>query len=156
MTACHGQHELRYILKKLIPLIATIRQVRHSLKVIYNMWLLTERTLHTHTPFSSNMRIFFASVPIFLSLVSTALAFPAYGSLAGRTDEEIEVFVRTSTVPIVGAEPPPPVQSDTSAKLVADTAHPFKPAGSTDIRGPCPGLNTLASHGVSYNVHRYN
>ncbi|KZP07573.1 heme-thiolate peroxidase [Athelia psychrophila] len=55
--------------------------------------------------------------------------------------------MRTSTVPIVGAGPPPPPQSDTSAKLVADAAHPFKPASSTDIRGPCPGLNTLASHG---------
>lgn len=100
------------------------------------------------------MRISFAFVSISFSLISNALAFATYGSLAGRTDEEIEAFMRTSTVPIVGAGPPPPAQTDIRAKLVADAAHPYKPARSTDIRGPCPGLNTLASHGVSRSGHR--
>ena len=29
-----------------------------------------------------------------------------------------------------------------------DTAHQFGVAGPLDIRGPCPGLNTLANHNV--------
>lgn len=28
-----------------------------------------------------------------------------------------------------------------------EASHPFKAPGSTDQRGPCPGLNTLANHG---------
>ena len=96
------------------------------------------------------MRISFASVSIALSLVSYASAFAHYASLAGRSNEEIEFFMRTTNVPIVGAGPPPPAQNDTRAKLVADAAHPFIPATANDIRGPCPGLNTLASHGVRW------
>ncbi|CAA7264115.1 unnamed protein product, partial [Cyclocybe aegerita] len=42
--------------------------------------------------------------------------------------------------------PPGPLE-DTSAKLVNDEAHPWQPLRPEDIRGPCPGLNTLASHG---------
>ena len=30
-----------------------------------------------------------------------------------------------------------------------DTAHQYVAAGPNDIRGPCPGLNTLANHNVS-------
>lgn len=93
------------------------------------------------------MRISLSSVSIALSLASYASAFAHYASLAGRSDEEIEFFMRTTDVPIVGAGPPPPAQKDTRAKLVADAAHPFIPATAKDIRGPCPGLNTLASHG---------
>ena len=29
-----------------------------------------------------------------------------------------------------------------------DKAHEFQPPGSLDIRGPCPGLNTMANHHV--------
>ncbi|KIJ31529.1 hypothetical protein M422DRAFT_185801, partial [Sphaerobolus stellatus SS14] len=32
-------------------------------------------------------------------------------------------------------------------KLVNDKAHPWMPLREGDQRGPCPGLNTLASHG---------
>ncbi|KAG6373767.1 heme-thiolate peroxidase [Boletus reticuloceps] len=46
-----------------------------------------------------------------------------------------------------GPQPLPPPIKDTSEKLVNDFAHPFKPLRPHDIRGPCPGLNTLASHG---------
>jgi len=46
-----------------------------------------------------------------------------------------------------GAQPVPPPINDTSSKLVFDEAHPFQPDAPGDIRGPCPGLNTLASHG---------
>ncbi|KIJ31934.1 hypothetical protein M422DRAFT_185203 [Sphaerobolus stellatus SS14] len=36
---------------------------------------------------------------------------------------------------------------DTSVKLVNDMDHPWMPLRPGDLRGPCPGLNTLASHG---------
>jgi hypothetical protein len=74
-------------------------------------------------------------------------AIPAWGSLAGLSEDEIKLFMRTVTV--TGAHPPPPPNPNTSSFLVNDAAHPFQPPGPTDIRGPCPGLNTLASHGVS-------
>ncbi|KAJ2921633.1 heme-thiolate peroxidase, partial [Candolleomyces eurysporus] len=35
----------------------------------------------------------------------------------------------------------------TGAKLVHDPAHPLMPLRDGDERGPCPGMNTLASHG---------
>ncbi|KAH9474945.1 Aromatic peroxygenase [Psilocybe cubensis] len=43
-------------------------------------------------------------------------------------------------------KPPGPLK-DTSSKLVNDARHPWKPVRPSDQRGPCPGLNTLASHG---------
>ncbi|CAF0978072.1 unnamed protein product [Didymodactylos carnosus] len=30
---------------------------------------------------------------------------------------------------------------------IPDAKHPFRPPGATDVRGPCPGLNTAANHG---------
>jgi hypothetical protein len=50
--------------------------------------------------------------------------------------------------PFPGASPAPGPPSDTSVKLVNDASHPYKKQRPHDIRGPCPGLNTLASHGV--------
>ncbi|KAF8808205.1 Cloroperoxidase [Phlegmacium glaucopus] len=86
-------------------------------------------------------------LPTFLVLtfVSTVSAFPAYGSLAGLSIEERDLIV--STLQARHAEPPPGPLNDTSAKLVNDKDHPWKPLRPDDIRGPCPGLNTLASHG---------
>ncbi|KAF9522859.1 heme-thiolate peroxidase [Crepidotus variabilis] len=73
------------------------------------------------------------------------LAFPSYASLAGLSSRELEEIV-----PTLQFKPPPtppgPI-NDTSTKLVNDAAHPWKPLRPGDIRGPCPGLNTLASHG---------
>lgn len=77
----------------------------------------------------------------------TVGAFPAYGSLAGLTRDQLDAIVPTLTYQ-TPENPPGPLQ-DTSAKLVNDAAHPWKPQAPGDIRGPCPGLNTLASHGVS-------
>ncbi|KAK0533981.1 hypothetical protein OC834_002037 [Tilletia horrida] len=48
---------------------------------------------------------------------------------------------------LVGAQPAPPRQKSTKSKLVHDAAHPYIAPGKKDIRGPCPGLNTLANHG---------
>ncbi|KAJ6598139.1 Chloroperoxidase [Mycena vulgaris] len=41
----------------------------------------------------------------------------------------------------------PPAQTDTSIKRVPDADHPFIAPGPNDMRGPCPGMNTLANHG---------
>ncbi|KAG6373765.1 hypothetical protein JVT61DRAFT_5907 [Boletus reticuloceps] len=87
------------------------------------------------------------------ALISYVLAiphladFPEYCPLSGLSSEDIQVVMQTSTW--LGPQPLPPPIKDTSAKLVDDAAHPFKPLRPGDIRGPCPGLNTLASHGVS-------
>jgi hypothetical protein len=50
-----------------------------------------------------------------------------------------------------GVDPPPPPgpPTFTGTKLVNDADHPWQPLRPGDIRGPCPALNTLASHGVS-------
>lgn len=93
------------------------------------------------------MHLYLRSAVILLSLSGWAIALPPWGSLAGLSEREIEAFVRTVTV--TGAHPPPGPDRDTSPRLVNDAAHPYRAPGSNDIRGPCPGLNTLASHGVS-------
>ncbi|KZV94047.1 Cloroperoxidase [Exidia glandulosa HHB12029] len=72
-------------------------------------------------------------------------AIREFDSLAGLSNDEIEKFARS--VKVVGAQPPPAPISDTSAKLVHDIFHPFIPLFPGQQRGPCPGLNTLASHG---------
>ncbi|KAJ7673803.1 Chloroperoxidase [Mycena polygramma] len=41
----------------------------------------------------------------------------------------------------------PPRQTDTGTKRIPDADHPFIAPGPNDMRGPCPGLNTLANHG---------
>lgn len=81
-----------------------------------------------------------------LAFASTATAFPAYASLAGLSEEELERII--PTLQVRAAQAPPGPLNDTSAKLVNDQFHPWKATGPYDIRGPCPGLNTLASHGV--------
>ncbi|KAE9399086.1 heme-thiolate peroxidase [Gymnopus androsaceus JB14] len=81
-----------------------------------------------------------------LSLALSASAFPEYRSLAGLSAAEVRAVARTFTS-TPGAQPLPPAINDTSSKLVYDDAHPWEPLRPGDIRGPCPGLNTLASHG---------
>ncbi|KAJ3573520.1 heme-thiolate peroxidase [Leucocoprinus birnbaumii] len=69
----------------------------------------------------------------------------AHRSLAGLSTEELNwILPRLAVAP---PENPPGPLNDTSAKLVNDAAHPWRPLAPNDIRGPCPGLNTLASHG---------
>jgi hypothetical protein len=79
-----------------------------------------------------------------------SLAFPSYGTLAGLSRSELDAILPTLKRGVLES-PPGPLQ-DTSVKLVNDENHPWKPAGKHDIRGPCPGLNTLASHGVSLQI----
>jgi len=75
-------------------------------------------------------------------------SFPAHRSLAGLSPEQLDMIL-----PILSVAPPenpPGPLNDTSAKLVNDAAHPWRSPAPNDMRGPCPGLNTLASHGVSH------
>ena len=81
-----------------------------------------------------------------LAFVSSTIAFPAYASLAGLSQEELERVLPTLQVR-EPASPPPPLTFN-GTKLVNDARHPWKPLMDGDIRGPCPGLNALASHGV--------
>lgn len=92
---------------------------------------------------------FFVSVTfLLLSLVSLSptLAFPQYESLAGLSAREWnELIPRLNQVD--PPSPPGPLKYN-GTKLVHDRAHSFKAPQKGDIRGPCPGLNTLANHGV--------
>ncbi|KIJ33933.1 hypothetical protein M422DRAFT_182714, partial [Sphaerobolus stellatus SS14] len=81
----------------------------------------------------------------FSTLAIQAIAFPQYQPLAGLSERELEDILPRLNV--VTPPPPPGPPSDTSVKLVNDAAHPFMPLRYGDMRGPCPGLNTLASHG---------
>lgn len=78
--------------------------------------------------------------------ISSAFAFSHYESLAGLSQRDIDQFI-LSYPDVVIPNPPGPLEND-SIKLVNDPAHPFIPPTHDDIRGPCPGLNTLANHGV--------
>lgn len=80
------------------------------------------------------------------SLISSTIALPQYGSLAGLSKKELDAILRTlqhRDIP----DPPEPIK-DTGLKLVNDLKHPYQDPQPGDIRGPCPGLNTLANHGV--------
>jgi hypothetical protein len=85
-----------------------------------------------------------------LTFVSVVTGFPTYGSLACLQIEERDLII--SRLQVRQAEPAPGPSNDTSAKLVNDKDHPWKPLQPGDIRGPCPGLNTLASHGVRHTL----
>jgi hypothetical protein len=82
-------------------------------------------------------------------LVLTALAFTSmmtsFRWLVGLSPAELEAIIPTLQAHDV--EPPPGPLVFNGTKLVNDAAHPFHPLQPGDIRGPCPGLNTLASHG---------
>lgn len=90
---------------------------------------------------------FLSFVSLALALASSATAFPTYGSLAGLPREELDKIIPTLASHLPG-NPPGPLESN-GTKLVNDDKHPWQPLRKGDIRGPCPGLNTLASHGVS-------
>ncbi|KAE9383077.1 Nucleotidylyl transferase [Gymnopus androsaceus JB14] len=89
---------------------------------------------------------FLPSAASLLSLALSASALPEYRSLAGLSAAEVCAVARTFQA-TPGAQLAPPPINDTSSKLVFDDAHPFQPDAPGDIRGPYPGLNSLASHG---------
>ncbi|KJA13294.1 hypothetical protein HYPSUDRAFT_151752 [Hypholoma sublateritium FD-334 SS-4] len=90
------------------------------------------------------LKLFFVQTAL-LALSGTTFAYPSHMSLAGLTREQLDQIVPTLT--FTPPPPPPAPLNDTSAKLVNDPAHPWQPLRAGDIRGVCPGLNTLASHG---------
>ncbi|TFK17617.1 Cloroperoxidase [Coprinopsis marcescibilis] len=53
----------------------------------------------------------------------------------------------TASWPCLGPVSPPDPLVHLGTKLVNDAAHPWMPPRVGDQRGPCPGLNVLASHG---------
>ncbi len=99
-----------------------------------------------HNTVSLNMLTLLFVQTALLALSGTAFAYPSHMSLAGLTREQLDQIVPTLT--FTPPPPPPAPLTDTSAKLVNDPAHPWQPLRPGDIRGVCPGLNTLASHGV--------
>ncbi|KAH6897767.1 Chloroperoxidase [Coprinopsis sp. MPI-PUGE-AT-0042] len=94
--------------------------------------------------FSSLLSLLTAT--LVLNVVSV-VAFPAYQSLAGIEARQMDdILASGSLVPRVPPPPPGPMPF-LGSKLVNDAAHPFIAPKPTDLRGPCPGLNTLANHG---------
>ena len=93
-----------------------------------------------------------------LGTLSTSFAFPnlqaANGAFLRRQEAEDSTASQAGGLPGQGVDAPPPPgpPSFTGTKLVNDRDHPWRPLRNGDIRGPCPGLNTLASHGVS-SIH---
>ena len=89
-------------------------------------------------------------VLVVLGFASIGTSFPTgsleYESLAGLSDSEIEAII--PILPISEVESPPGPLEYNGTKLVNDYKHPYEPLQPGEIRGPCPGLNTLASHGV--------
>lgn len=78
--------------------------------------------------------------------ISTASAFPAYVSLGGLSARQLAEVVPQLQEVTPGTPPGPLAFNGT--KLIFDADHPYRAPGPDDIRGPCPGLNTLANHGV--------
>ena len=89
---------------------------------------------------------FLAPLALLSALADIANTFPPYGSLGGLSDHELKNAVRALD-PTIPGTPPGPLKNN-GTKLVNDLLHPYHPPGPWDIRGPCPGLNTLANHGV--------
>ena len=79
------------------------------------------------------------------TLVPVVTSFPRR-SLSGLSIEERDLII--SRLQVHQGDPFSGPLNDTSTKLVNDKDHPWGPLQPGDIRGPCPGLNTLASHGV--------
>lgn len=73
----------------------------------------------------------------------------AFAITASVLADQFDLDALAQQFPITSLPPPPPPPiADTSARLVHDAAHPWRAPEEGDMRGPCPGLNTLASHGV--------
>ena len=107
--------------------------------------------LEASTSFSSMLLI--QTLPLILIVFThhthhLCSALPSYQSLGGLSERELEdAMVELSSEAVYPPAPPPRMEFN-GTKLVNDEAHPWMPLREGDIRGPCPGLNTLASHGV--------
>ncbi|TFL01755.1 Chloroperoxidase [Pterulicium gracile] len=74
-------------------------------------------------------------------LVLNVLAFPSYSDKAIHLDPRQDEKYAGTPIEF------PPRMAFTGAKRIPDAAHPFIAPRPNDLRGPCPGLNTLANHG---------
>lgn len=77
------------------------------------------------------------------SFLQPALAWPGAASFSAHAQRD----VNAETGAVYAEAPPGPLEFD-GTKLVNDAAHPWQRLRPGDVRGPCPALNTLASHGV--------
>ena len=98
-------------------------------------------------PHLMRLAVLVLAVPLKITAFPVS-SFPAHRSLAGLSREQLDLILPMLSV--APPENPPGPLNDTSAKLVNDAAHPWRLPAPNDMRGPCPGLNTLASHGVSF------
>ena len=85
---------------------------------------------------------------VVFAIASIADSFSSYESLDGLSELELDAFISQVPLQKQFGEPVPGPLPFNGTKLVNDPAHPFKPPRPSDERGPCPGLNTLANHGV--------
>ena len=95
---------------------------------------------------SLQLRVQFIVIAVAL-LSPVTRAFLQHTSLAGLSERDVN-FAQTKFKAVVPPPPPGPLKYD-GTKRVDDHKHPWMPPRRGDIRGPCPGLNTMASHGVS-------
>ncbi|KAH6899385.1 hypothetical protein BKA70DRAFT_1527097 [Coprinopsis sp. MPI-PUGE-AT-0042] len=84
----------------------------------------------------------FVALLAIVSLGINADAFPQYDT-AGEMPGSKGLQGPKDVFP--PSPPTPPIFQGT--KLVNDKSHPYKAPKKDDLRGPCPGLNTLANHG---------
>ncbi|EKM77850.1 hypothetical protein AGABI1DRAFT_76879 [Agaricus bisporus var. burnettii JB137-S8] len=84
-------------------------------------------------------------VTLALAYAGVVSAFPTHASLAGLSRDEVDRAL--ASLEQATPTPPPGPLSDSGTKLVNDDLHPYIAPGENDIRGPCPALNALASHG---------
>ncbi|KAH6912915.1 Chloroperoxidase [Coprinopsis sp. MPI-PUGE-AT-0042] len=87
--------------------------------------------------------ISFLAAPLVFS--TGVFGFPAYQSFAGIEARQ-QGDIMSTLAPKVPAAPPGPLDF-LGTKLVNNPSHPFIAPKKSDLRGPCPGLNTLANHG---------
>ncbi|RXW17616.1 heme-thiolate peroxidase [Candolleomyces aberdarensis] len=82
-----------------------------------------------------------------LNALSSAFAFPNNPKFLKRQEIEDASSPTGGGFGAVDPPPPPGPPQFTGTKLVHDGDHPWQPLRNGDERGPCPGMNTLASHG---------
>jgi hypothetical protein len=104
-----------------------------------------------HRTFNMIFRTFVLLTTL-LSISYTSFAFPNYANRLKR--QEAEGSSSSMDEASVAANPPPAPgpPTFTGTKLVHNLFHPWRPPREGDERGPCPGMNTLASHGVGIQL----
>ncbi|TFY52644.1 heme-thiolate peroxidase [Dentipellis fragilis] len=86
--------------------------------------------------------------PLF-ALAAVVGAFPGFaGGVPRHRSERSSHKTMLSARDPAGSPELEPVAVVDGLKRVPDDDHPFQAPGPTDRRGPCPGLNTLANHGI--------